>query len=209
MARAAAESIAFQVNDVFEIIGANAGREIGRLFVDGDPSVQTQATRLITRLAKLTGAQPRPLSAPRVAQSREAKLVMVSDPDVRETMDLFSRITLAIIGIGAVVVVAPSRMLARSGYVFSSTELFEEAEAGAVGDMSLRFFDLDGKPVVTPLDGRVIGMRLEDLAKVERVPAPAGVLAKVAAIQESGLANTTWPISGNQRRPGPRNRPPG
>ncbi len=38
VARAAAESIAFQVNDVFEIIRANAGQEIGRLFVDGGPS---------------------------------------------------------------------------------------------------------------------------------------------------------------------------
>lgn len=38
VARAAAESIAFQVNDVFEIVRANAGQEIGRLFVDGGPS---------------------------------------------------------------------------------------------------------------------------------------------------------------------------
>ncbi|SNT36383.1 FGGY family carbohydrate kinase [Tropicimonas sediminicola] len=38
IARAAAESIAFQVNDVFEIVRANAGQEIGRLFVDGGPS---------------------------------------------------------------------------------------------------------------------------------------------------------------------------
>lgn len=38
VARAAAECIPFQVNDVFEIVRANAGQEIGRLFVDGGPS---------------------------------------------------------------------------------------------------------------------------------------------------------------------------
>ncbi|SDL57853.1 FGGY family carbohydrate kinase [Aliiruegeria lutimaris] len=38
IARAAVESIAFQVNDVFEIVRANAGQDIGRLFVDGGPS---------------------------------------------------------------------------------------------------------------------------------------------------------------------------
>jgi len=38
IARAAAESIALQVHDVFEIIQANAGHAIGRLFVDGGPS---------------------------------------------------------------------------------------------------------------------------------------------------------------------------
>ncbi|MBZ4024005.1 glycerol kinase [Rhodobacter sp. TJ_12] len=38
VARAAVESIAYQVNDVFEIVRANAGQDIGRLFVDGGPS---------------------------------------------------------------------------------------------------------------------------------------------------------------------------
>ena len=179
------ETILRMVDNIHPMKGNKAKYVVQTLGGMGDPSVQTQATQLTTRLAKLTGAEPRLLTAPGVAQSREAKLVMVSDPYVRETLDLFHRITLAIVGIGAV---EPSRMLARSGNVFSSTELSDEAEAGAVGDMSLRFFDIDGKPVVTPLDDRVIGMRLEELAKIDRVLALAGGPAKVAAIQ--GALNT-------------------
>ncbi|WP_068113519.1 FGGY family carbohydrate kinase [Tropicimonas marinistellae] len=38
VARAAAESMAFQVADVFEIVEQNTGMGIGRLFVDGGPS---------------------------------------------------------------------------------------------------------------------------------------------------------------------------
>jgi glycerol kinase len=38
VARAAAESIAFQVYDIFEIVEPNSGQGIGRLFVDGGPS---------------------------------------------------------------------------------------------------------------------------------------------------------------------------
>lgn len=38
VARAAVDSIAYQVNDVFEIVRAHAGQPIGRLFVDGGPS---------------------------------------------------------------------------------------------------------------------------------------------------------------------------
>ncbi len=98
---------------------------------------------------------------------------------VRETMDLFGSITLAIVGIGAV---EPSELLARSGNIFSSRELADLAEAGAVGDISLRFFDKDGKPVKTPLDDRVIGLPLEDLARVDRVIALAGGAKKTAAI---------------------------
>lgn len=145
----------------------------------GNPSVQTHATQLTTRFAKLTGAEPQLLSAPGVAQSREAKLVLLGDQYLRETMDLFGQITLSIVGIGAV---EPSGMLARSGNVFSAKELAELTEAGAVGDISLRFFDVDGKSVQTALNDRVIGMPMDQLAQVERVIGLAGGQAKTKAI---------------------------
>ncbi|MEZ2126433.1 MULTISPECIES: sugar-binding transcriptional regulator [unclassified Sinorhizobium] len=145
----------------------------------GDPSVQTHATQLTTRLARLTGAEPKLLPVQGVTSSREAKLLMQADPFVRETMDLFGSITLAIVGIGAV---EPSELLARSGNIFSSRELADLADAGAVGDISLRFFDKDGKAVKTPLDERVIGLPIEDLARVDRVIALAGGAKKTAAI---------------------------
>ena len=145
----------------------------------GDPSVQTHATQLTTRLARLTGAEPKLLPVQGVTTSREAKLLMQADPFVRETMDLFGSITLAIVGIGAV---EPSELLARSGNIFSSRELSDLAEAGAVGDISLRFFDRNGKPVKTPLDDRVIGLPLEDLERVDRVIALAGGTKKTDAI---------------------------
>lgn len=145
----------------------------------GDPSVQTHATQLTTRLARLTGAEPKLLPVQGVTSSREAKLLMMADPFVRETIDLFGNITLAIVGIGAV---EPSELLARSGNIFSARELADLTDAGAVGDISLRFFDKDGKAVKTRLDDRVIGMPLEDLTKVERVIALAGGAKKTAAI---------------------------
>ncbi|MEY9534774.1 DNA-binding transcriptional regulator LsrR (DeoR family) [Sinorhizobium fredii] len=145
----------------------------------GDPSVQTHATQLTTRLARLAGAEPKLLPVQGVTSSREAKLLMLADPFVRETMELFGSITLAIVGIGAV---EPSELLARSGNIFSARELADLADAGAVGDISLRFFDKEGKPVKTPLDERVIGINLEELAKVDRVVALAGGQKKTDAI---------------------------
>ncbi|MQB40420.1 sugar-binding transcriptional regulator [Rhizobium sp. ICMP 5592] len=145
----------------------------------GDPSVQTHATQLTTRLARLTGGEPKLLTVQGVTSSREAKLLMMADPFVRETIDLFGAISLAIVGIGAV---EPSELLARSGNIFSSRELADLADAGAVGDISLRFFDLKGNTVKTPLDERVIGVSLEELANVDRVVALAGGEKKTAAI---------------------------
>ena len=73
-------------------------------------------------------------------------------------------------------------MLAKSGNVFSTRELEAVKDAGGVGDIGLRFFDVDGQPVKMPLDERVIGMTLDDLSKIDRVIALAGGQSKTLAI---------------------------
>lgn len=145
----------------------------------GDASVQTHATQLTARLARLTSGEPRLLLVQGITSSREAKLVMLADPVVRETMDLFGRLTLAIVGIGAV---EPSELLARSGNTFSRQEMAMLQDAGAVGEISYRFYDKDGKPVETPLNDRVIGITLEELRRTDRVMALAGGESKTQAI---------------------------
>ncbi len=174
------ETILKMVENIHPMKSGKAKRVVQTMGGMGDPTVQIHANQLTTRLAKLTGAEAHLLSAPGVAQSREAKLVLLSDTFVRQTMELFSKITLAIVGIGAM---EPSSMLARSGNVFTSRELAEVKEAGGVGDISLRFFDADGAPVKTPMDDRVIGMSLEDHSKIDRVIALAGGQSKTAAIK--------------------------
>ncbi len=174
------ETILKMVDNIHPMKSGKARYVVQTLGGMGDPTVQIHANQLTTRLAKLTGAEAHLLSAPGVAQSREAKLVLLSDTYVRQTMDLFGKITVAMVGIGAV---EPSGMLARSGNVFSSRELAEVREAGGVGDISLRFFDAEGRTVKTPLDERVIGMSLEELSKVDRVIALAGGQSKTAAIR--------------------------
>lgn len=174
------ETILKMVDNIHPMKSGKAKRIVQTLGGMGDPAVQIHANHLTTRLAKLTGAEAHLLSAPGVAQSREAKLVLLSDSYVRETMDLFGKVTLAIVGIGAM---EPSGMLARSGNVFATRELAAVEEAGGVGDMSLRFFDADGNSVKTPLDERVIGMTLDELSKIDRVIALAGGQSKTPAIR--------------------------
>lgn len=173
------ETILKMVDNIHPMKSASARNVVQTLGGMGAPGVQTHATQLTTRLAKLTGAEPQLLSAPGVAQSREAKLVLLSDLYVRETMEMFDKITMAIVGVGAV---EPSEMLARSGNIFSAKELADLADAGAVGDLSLRFFDIEGKPVASALNERVIGMSMEELRTVDRVIGVAGGKAKTNAI---------------------------
>ena len=173
------ETIQKMVDNIHPMRQGSATYVVQTLGGIGNPAVQTHATQLTTRLAKLTGAAPQLLPAPGVAPSSEAKSILSSDPYLRETTALFDRISLAIVGIGAI---APSTMLARSGNVFSAEELAELAKAGAVGDISLRFFNVAGEPVQTALNARVIGIDLAQLAKLDRVIGLAGGQAKTTAI---------------------------
>ena len=155
----------------------------------GDPSVQSHATHLTTRLAVLTGAEAQLLPAQGVVSSAAARLVMLGDVYVRAAMDQFRRMTIALVGIGAL---QPSVMLANSGNAFTNEELQDFANRGAVGDISLQFFDRDGRPVRGPLDDRVIGVTLEELKRTPRVIGVAGGERKVEAIRaclKGGLVN--------------------
>lgn len=173
------QTILRMVDNIHPLKAAKAKYIVQILGGMGEASVQAHATQLTARLAKLTGGEPRLLLVQGISSSREAKLVMLSDPVVRGTMDFFGRLTLAVVGIGAV---EPSELLARSGNTFSREELGMLHEAGAVGEISFRFYDKDGKPVETPLNERVIGITLEELRKADRVMALAGGESKTAAI---------------------------
>ena len=174
------ETILKMVDNIHPMKAGKAKQVVQTLGGMGDPAVQIHANQLTTRLAKLTGAEAHLLTAPGVAQSREAKLVLLSDTYVRQTMELFSKVTLSVVGIGAM---EPSGMLSRSGNVFTSREIAEVTNAGGVGDIGLRFFDAEGRPVTTPMDERVIGMSLSELGKTSRVMALAGGPSKTFAIR--------------------------
>lgn len=173
------QTILRMVDNIHPLKSAKAKYVVQILGGMGEASVQTHATQLTARLAKLTGGEPRLLLVQGITSSREAKLVMLADPVVRETMDLFGRLSLAIVGIGAV---EPSELLARSGNTFSKQEMAMLHEAGAVGEISYRFYDEAGRPVETPLNDRVIGISLEDLKRADRVMALAGGESKTQAI---------------------------
>ncbi len=173
-------SLLRMVDAIHPIKRPHAERVVQILGGLGDPSVQSHATQITTRLASLTGAEAQLLPAQGVVSSAAARLVMLGDVYVRAAMDQFRRMTIALVGIGAL---QPSVMLANSGNAFTNGELHDLARRGAVGDISLRFFDRDGAPVHGPLDERVIGVTLEELKKTPRVVGVAGGDRKVEAIR--------------------------
>jgi len=146
----------------------------------GNPGAELHATHLTRRFANLVGGTATLLPAPGVVGSADARRVLAKDRYVEEALRLINTVTLALVGIGSI---EPSRMLAQSGNVFSPKELQTLSAQGAVGDICLRFFDRNGAPVATPLDGRVIGMELQQLRRAQRVVGVAGGRRKTVAIR--------------------------
>ena len=146
----------------------------------GNPAAEVHATHLTRRLAALMDGEAVLLPAPGVVGSAGMRQIFAADPFVKAGLDTFERITLALVGIGAV---GPSALLASSGNTFSPVELAALEQLGAVGDICLRFFNGSGQPVRSPLDERVVGMRLEQLRPVRRAVGIAGGQRKTAAIK--------------------------
>jgi DNA-binding transcriptional regulator LsrR (DeoR family) len=146
----------------------------------GNPSAEVHASRLVGRLANLVRGEALFLPAPGVVGSPETLPILLEDRYVRDAMSLFNQVTIALVGIGTM---EPSGLLASSGNIFSPEELNMLREAGAVGDICLRFFDTSGSPVATPLNDRVIGMNLDQLRQVKRAVGIAGGKQKLSAIR--------------------------
>jgi len=153
----------------------------------GNPSAETHANRLTARFADLVGGTAVFLPAPGIVGSEAARQVLLDDVYVRQALELFDQVTLALVGIGAI---QPSSLLAASGNIFSEEELQLLKNNNAVGDILLHFFDNDGNPVKTVLEDRVVSMSLEQLRKVDRAIAVAGGRRKFEAIR--GALRGRW-----------------
>jgi DNA-binding transcriptional regulator LsrR (DeoR family) len=150
----------------------------------GDPRVQMEATRLIGLFAAATGANPVFMPAPGMLSTAVARDSLVADPTVAGVIALWPRLTMALVGIGSL---EPSPLLRESGNALAESDQAALREAGAVGDICLRFFDAAGVPVRSAVDDRVIGIDFEELRKVPRRVAVAGGARKHSAIRAALL----------------------
>ena len=145
----------------------------------GNPAAEIHAARLTSRFARLVNGTATFLPGPGVVGSERSLHVLLEDQYVKEALDLFTDVTSALVGIGAV---EPSKLLVDSGNIFSLEQLYALSRDGAVGDIVLRFFDANGQHVQNNVDNRVISMTLRQLQQVNRSVGVAGGRRKFKAI---------------------------
>ncbi len=150
----------------------------------GNPNAQVSATRLTARFAELTGGVPRYLAAPGVVGTKAARDALLADAYVTEISKGWSKLTIALVGIGAL---EPSPLLALSGNSINEADQKKLRKLNAVGDVCLHYFDEKGNSVVSDLEDRVLGIPAATLKKVPRRIGVAGGLRKLESIHAAVL----------------------
>jgi DNA-binding transcriptional regulator LsrR (DeoR family) len=133
-------------------------------------------------LAERWGAAYHPLLAPAFVDRRSMREALSREPDVAATMALFGRLTLAVIGVGALGTGTDASSLARSGALEPAVVEALVAD-GVVGDLLLHPVTRHGTFPATGLADRAMSISVEGLRAVPRVVAVAAGAAKATAIR--------------------------
>lgn len=150
----------------------------------GEPRVQAQANRFMTRLADLLGASPVFMPAPGLLETPDAISALLSDRALVEVVRAWSELSVVLFGIGCL---EPSPLLKSSGNAMAEADEAELRALGAVGDVCLRFFDSAGTFIESGFNARVAGIATETLRAVPRRIGAAGGSRKHHAIRAAIL----------------------
>jgi len=138
------------------------------------------SAELTHRIAQKLGARPRLLPAPGIVPSQEVAQMLRSDPQVRRTLDLAAKADIGLVGLG---VPTPNSLLLRTGTILGPQDLERLQEAEAVGDIALRYLDIQGNALDLELNKRLIGLTIEQIKNIPRVIGIAGGTLKHNIVQ--------------------------
>ncbi|MDZ7720245.1 MAG: sugar-binding transcriptional regulator [Balneolaceae bacterium] len=123
----------------------------------GPPEAKAHATDISRRLSQLFDAKLTLLPAPGIVGSKQAKDVLLDDPQVKNALNMFKNMNTLYVGIGAL---ETNPVLNKKGEEISDEIADEIYNSNAIGDIALRFYDSDGKEVDTAVKDLVIGVSM-------------------------------------------------
>jgi deoxyribonucleoside regulator len=136
----------------------------------------SQVNQIVQQIAQSFSGNPRYLLAPLLVGSKELGAALFQDEIVQKIDHLWEKLDYACVGIGSI---PPS---AGQIVYLGEEKLASFQQAGAVGDIVARYFDIHGNYIPLDLHERVIGIRIEQLRKTEHVLAVASETEKARAV---------------------------
>ncbi len=150
----------------------------------------SNADYISRRFASKYQGRAEALYAPAYVSDVDLRIQIKNIPTVLHTLEKVRHADMAVIGIGDV---SEDSYMVRMGW-FDQKEILQARKSGTVGDMmGYDFFDIHGQLVDIPIQGRVIGLSMQDLTNIPNVIAIAAESNKVIAILgalRSGVINT-------------------
>jgi deoxyribonucleoside regulator len=138
-----------------------------------------QVHELARGLAESFGGTWQNFYVPALAESDQVAASLLRSVDVRQTTALWQNLNLAVVGIGNVDLGTDMQMLFVNYLDTEAQARLHHAQA--VGDICVRFFDLQGHACSKAIGG-VVGITLDQLRQVPRVIGVAGGKSKAKAI---------------------------
>jgi DNA-binding transcriptional regulator LsrR (DeoR family) len=131
-----------------------------------------------SNIANKLGARCVNLHAPGIVSSAKIKQLFMQEPALVETFKIIGSSNKVLFGIGSV---DRAGTAMRSGYM-TPEKIKPYLDRGAIGVVSGRFLDRDGRTVLGALDNQMIGLTLDEIAKVPERICVAGGSEKIDAI---------------------------
>ncbi|OOF43601.1 sugar-binding transcriptional regulator [Rodentibacter trehalosifermentans] len=143
----------------------------------GDP---VDADNICRNLANKFNGMNETLYAPAYLENKDFRDIFMSNGVIKETLDRARKADIALVGIGDM---NEDSYMVRLGW-FTAKEVTEaKRNLGVVGDIAgYGFFNIQGEPVDTVMNNRVIGLSLEDLKAIPCVIGIASENTKAMAI---------------------------
>jgi DNA-binding transcriptional regulator LsrR (DeoR family) len=132
-----------------------------------------------SRVAEALGAQCYYLAAPAFASSASLRDMLLAQPDLKAVLDRARAADVAVVGVGSLEAEATIRQIG----LLEDVDADRLTSLGAVGDLLCTYLDAAGRPVDHPLNGRAVGLPIEDLRRVPTSILASGGLAKVPIIR--------------------------
>lgn len=147
--------------------------------------LNTNGAELLRRLSLKGGGEAYPLMAPLVVESESMAKALRQEPAIIETLKQFSKVTMALVGIGS--------WKPQSSTLFkelSTQDRNDLTKSGAVSDVCGIVLDSEGQVIKSSFQKRTLAISSLELSRVNNVIAVASGIEKVEAVRsalKSGL----------------------
>ncbi len=99
------------------------------------------------------------LPAPMFVDSKEIAEIIMRDTSIRSVLDIAVSANIAVFGIGGI----SSKSILVDRGIYSPEQYDTIPDEGIVGDICSNYYDINGRPVLTQLMERTIGIKMDDL----------------------------------------------